>query len=228
VTAPPAGEIDEGDALARVERVYSFWGRFPGLYAAQDLVTFMGRPRRIRAAAVEKLQLREGDTVLEVGCGTGRNFRRLQRAIGAEGRLVGFDYSGEMLAAAGRLCRRRGWRNMTLVQGDAADLDLGEGGFDGVLAVLAISAIPGYRQALERCRELLRPGGVLSVCDARLFPGRLSFLNPLVRALYTWGAAWDPSKDLPAAIEEVFGNVEVEDFNLGSFFIAAAVKAEGS
>jgi S-adenosylmethionine-diacylgycerolhomoserine-N-methlytransferase len=188
----------------------------------------MGRSRRIRAAAVESLRLREGDRVLEVGCGTGRNFRHLQRAIGAEGRLVGFDYSEEMLAAGSRLCRRRGWHNVTLVQGDAAELDVGEGGFDGVLSVLAMSVIPGYRQALERCRELLRPGGVVSICDARLFPGRLSFLNPLVRALYTWGAAWDPARDLPAAIGEVFGNVEVEDLNLGSFFIATAVKEEGS
>lgn len=220
--------LTERDRLARVERVYSLWGRLPGLYAAGDLLTFMGRPGRIRAAAVERLRLREGDTVLEVGCGTGRNFRHLQRAIGAEGRLVGFDYSGEMLAAANRLCRRRGWRNVTLVQGDAAALDVGEGGFDGVLSVLAMSVIPDHRQALERCRDVLRPGGVLSVCDARLFPERLAFLNPLVRALYTWGAAWDPAKDLPAAIEEVFGNVEVEDLNLGSFFIATAVKEERS
>jgi SAM-dependent methyltransferase len=219
---------DEGRELARVERVYSHWGRLPGLYAAGDLVTFMGRPRRTRGTAVERLRLREGDRVLEVGCGTGRNFRHLQRAIGPEGRLVGFDYSGEMLAAAGRLCRRRGWRNVDLVQGDAAELDLGEGGFDGVLSVLAMSVIPGHRQALARCRELLRPGGVLSIGDARLFQGRLAFLNPLVRALYTWGAAWDPDRDLPGAIDEVFGNVEVEDLNLGSFFIATAVKGERS
>jgi ubiquinone/menaquinone biosynthesis C-methylase UbiE len=228
MTAPPAAEADEGGRLARVGSVYSFWGRFPGLYAAQDPITFMGRPGRVRAAAVERLRLREGDRVLEVGCGTGRNFGRLRRAIGAEGRLVGFDYSGEMLAAAARLCRRRGWRNVTLVQGDAAELDVGEGGFDGVLAVLAMSAIPDHRRALERCREVLRPGGVLSVCDARPFAGRPAFLNPLVRAVYTRWAAWDPAKDLPAAIEEAFGNVEVEDLNLGTFFVAGAVKGEGS
>jgi ubiquinone/menaquinone biosynthesis C-methylase UbiE len=228
MTAAPAAGGDGGGRLARVGQVYSFWGRFPGLYAAQDLVTFMGRPGRIRAAAVEALRLREGDRALEVGCGTGRNFGRLERAIGGDGRLVGFDYSGEMLAAADRLCRRRGWRNVALRQGDAAELDLGEGGFDGVLAVLAMSAIPGSRQALERCREVLRPGGVLSVCDARLFTGRLAFLNSLVRAIYARWAAWDPDKDLPAAIEDVFGNVAVRDLNLGTFFVATAVKGEAS
>jgi ubiquinone/menaquinone biosynthesis C-methylase UbiE len=231
VEKPPTaatGRASSGARLARVRRVYSFWGRFPGLYAAQDLVTFMGRPGRIRAAAVRGLELREGDRVLEVGCGTGRNFGHLLRSIGSEGRLVGFDYSAEMLAAARRLCRRRGWRNVALLQGDAAELDIGESGFDGILAVLAMSAIPEHRRTLERCLEVLRPGGVLSVCDARLFSGRLSFLNPLVESVYKWGAAWDPSKDLPADMREIFGNVEVDDLNLGTFFIATSVKREGS
>ena len=115
---------------------------------------------------------------------------------------------------------------MTLLQGDAAELDVGERGFDGVLAVLAMSAIPAHRQALERCREALRPGGVLSVCDARLFAGRLAVLNPPVKAVYTRLAAWDPSKDVPGSMEEVFGNVEVEDLNLGTFFIAASIKRQ--
>lgn len=134
-----------------------------------------------------------------------------------------------MLRAAEQLCQRRGWRNVTLLQGDAAELDVGEGGFDGVLAVLAMSAIPGHRQALERSRGLLRPGGVLSVCDARLFAGRLAPLNPLLEAAYTRWAAWDPAKDLPADMRETFGNVlEIENLNLGTFFIATSVKRERS
>lgn len=202
--------------------VYSFWGRFPRLYATQDPITFMGRPRRIRAAAVEALRLRPGDRVLEVGCGSGRNFGHLLRAIGTEGRLVGFDYSAEMLAAAGRLCARRRWGNVRLVQGDAARLEVGEERFDGVLAVLAMSAIPDHRRALERCLAVLRPGGRLVVCDARPFPGRLGIVNPLIEAAYTRWAAWDPTRDLPADIAETFGDVEVESLNFGSFFIAAA------
>jgi ubiquinone/menaquinone biosynthesis C-methylase UbiE len=218
--------MDDVSRLKRVERVYSFWGRFAGLYAAQDLITFMGRPGRIRADAVEALGLRRGARVLEVGCGTGRNFAHLERVIGAEGQLVGFDYSAEMLAAAERICRRRGWGNVRLVQGDAAELDVGEGGFDGALAVLALSAIPDHRQALERCRELLKPGGALAVCDARLFGGALAILNPLVKAAYTSWAAWDPSKDLPAEMLEIFGNVEVADLNMGTFFIATSIGRE--
>lgn len=221
-------EADEANRLDRVSSVYSFWGRLPWLYAGQDLITFMGRPGRVRAAAVKALGLQGGEKVLEVGCGTGRNFPHLLRAIGARGRLVGLDYSAEMLAAAERLCRRRGWSNVTLVQGDAAELEVGEDGFDGVLAVLAISAVPGHRRALQRCLEVLRPGGRLVVCDARLFSGRLAPLNAPIEAVYSRWAAWDPSHDPAAEMEEVFGNVEVEVLNLGTFFIATSVKQEGA
>lgn len=214
--------------LANVRRVYSFWGRHARLYAAQDFVSFMGRPGPIRGVAAAKLGLREGDAVLEVACGSGRNLRYLEAAVGAQGRVVGFDYSAEMLAAADDLCRRHGWDNVRLVQGDAAALDVGEERFDGVLSVLGMSAVPGYESAVKRCWEVLREGGVLSVCDARLFPGRLAVLNPLVRAIFSRGAAWDPSRDIPATMRSVFGNLEVEELNLGSLYVATAVKRRES
>lgn len=159
------------ERLEAVRDVYAVWGRHPLLYAAQDWITFVGRPRAIRRRAVEALALRPGARVLEVACGTGRNFDYLERAIGPTGSLVGFDFSREMLEAARGLVTRRGWRNVELVQGDAAVLDVGSAPFDGVLCVLGISAIPDHRRALERCRAVLRPGGVLVVCDGRAFTG---------------------------------------------------------
>jgi demethylmenaquinone methyltransferase/2-methoxy-6-polyprenyl-1,4-benzoquinol methylase len=63
---------------------------------------------------------------------------------------------------------------------------------------------------------------VLSICDARLFPGRLRVLNPLVRAIYEPTTGWRPERDLVGDIARTFGNVEVESFNGGSFFIATA------
>ncbi|MBI5527275.1 MAG: methyltransferase domain-containing protein [Deltaproteobacteria bacterium] len=215
----PAEKIE----LERVAHVYGFWGRNPVLYAAQDFVTFMGRPGRVRGAAVDALGLAPGAGVLEVACGTGRNFAHIQRAIGPAGRLTGFDFSSEMLEAAGTLCRRRGWTNVRLVQGDAAALDTGETDYDGVLSVLGMSAIPAWREAIARCRARLRPGGVLVVCDARLLPPPLSVLNPAVRKVYGRLAAWEPERDIPGAMLEIFGTVEVQTLNAGTMFIARAV-----
>lgn len=212
------------NALAHVQKVYSFWGRFPFLYQLQDIVTFLGRAGTLRRTAVERLGVHFGDTVLEVACGTGRNFRYIERSIGEKGRLMGFDYSAEMLQAAQQLCRRKGRKNVKLVQGDAAQLNIQERNFDGVVSVLGISAVPGWKKALCRCHAVLRQGGRLVVCDARLFSGRLSFFNPLVKIIYSRFAAWDPSKNIPAEMKDIFGNVDVEKFNFGTFFIAVSVK----
>lgn len=218
------GRIEDTNKLNKVKSIYSFWGRFPLLYSAQDPITFLGRAKVIRKRAIEKLHLQKGDRVLEVACGPGRNFPYLIEAIGEEGWLLGFDYTQEMLYSASQLCRRKGWKNIELVQGDAAELSIAEKDFDGVLSVLGISAIPGWERTLQRCKDILRLGGVLSVCDARLFRGILKFLNPLVRIVYSKLAAWDPSKNIPDKMKETFGNVDVENFNLGTFFIATSIK----
>lgn len=230
MTQPPRREPDDDVTalLDRVGSVYGFWGRHSLLYAAQDYVTFLGRPKRIRVAAVAALGLRRGAVVLEVACGSGRNLPYLVHAVGPGGKVVGFDYTPEMLAAAQSLCRRRGWSKVECIQGDAAELDVGDAQFDGVVSVLGISAVPRWRLALERCHRVLRPGGVLAVCDARLFAGAWSVLNPALRKLYERGAAWDPTRDIPGEIRRIFGNATVEDFNAGTFFVARAVKSENA
>src|SRR5207249_3037114 len=52
---------------------------------------------RMRRLAVERLELRQGDDVLDVGCGTGLSFPLIEERIGAEGRLIAVDLSPDML-----------------------------------------------------------------------------------------------------------------------------------
>ena len=131
-----------------------------------------------------------------------------------------------MLDAAKQLSKRNKWGNIRLIQGDAAQLKIIEKKFDGVVSVLGISAIPKWEKTLGRCYDVLRSGGKLVVCDARLFTGFLKFLNPLIRLIYSKFAAWDSSKNISKKMEEIFGNVEVENLNFGTFFIAVSVKKE--
>jgi len=208
----------------KVLDVYSWWGRHPRIYDAQDWVTFLGRHRAIREHATKSLQLRPGDRALEIACGTGRNFSHILNAIGHQGTLLGVDVTPEMLESARTLCTTNGW-NVDLILGDIIDVEIPESAFDGILCVLGMSAMPDHRPVLDRCKELLRPGGILSVCDACLFPGRLGVLNPLVRRVYVRSAAWDPDRDIPSDMERVFGNVNVRTFNFGSMYVAVSCKS---
>lgn len=210
--------------LEKVDSVYAFWGRWPKIYDAQDYATFLGRPGLIRQRAVQKLQLNIGEQALEVACGTGRNFQYLHEAVGNSGAFVGFDYSREMFSAAQRLCEHRGWHNVELVQGDAAGLSVRQRRFDGVLSVLGMSAVPDWEKPLSRCHDVLKTGGRLSICDAQPFRGLFSVLNPFIKYVYSRGAAWNPATHIPEKMHEIFGNVEVEEFNGGSIFIAVSSK----
>ncbi len=52
---------------------------------------------RIRARAIRSLPISAGDTAIELGCGTGRNFPHLRNAVGGDGRVVGVEFSSGML-----------------------------------------------------------------------------------------------------------------------------------
>lgn len=136
--------------------------------------------RRGRTSALELLELRPGEQVLDLGCGTGLNLPGVRAAVGAHGGFVGVDLSEPMLDAARR--RADGWSGAAFV---AADLGAGgalearsevrAGGVDVVLASYALSLLPDWRAALHDALALARSGARLAIVDmqpARRQPGR--------------------------------------------------------
>ncbi len=122
-----------------------------------------------RKRAVARLELEPDSDVLEVGCGTGLNFRYvLERLDPARGRLVGLDFSGDMLRQARKRIAARGWRNVELVEADAARMDLGRR-FHGILFAYSLTMIPDWPAAIERAAAHLAPGGRLVVLDFSRF-----------------------------------------------------------
>jgi len=75
-------------------------------YSANFYYMFGIRELAYRKKAVEALNLGHGETVVEIGCGTGLNFRLLRERVGSEGKIIGVDLTAEMLAAAGRRIER--------------------------------------------------------------------------------------------------------------------------
>jgi ubiquinone/menaquinone biosynthesis C-methylase UbiE len=84
-----------------------------------DLELLLFEPLRRRAVAW--LAPRRGDTVLDVGCGTGLSFERLQAAVGDGGHIIGIEQSPEMIDKARQRVQRHGWHNVTLLCAPAED-----------------------------------------------------------------------------------------------------------
>ena len=81
-----------------VTATQSFYGRWARVY---DWVATAPGVESWRSRAVASLALDPGDTVVEMGCGTGANAPYLREAVGPEGRVVGIDLTRGMLRRAG-------------------------------------------------------------------------------------------------------------------------------
>jgi S-adenosylmethionine-diacylgycerolhomoserine-N-methlytransferase len=152
-----------------------------------------------RDATIEALDPPDGGTVLEIGCGTGRNLILAGRRFGAA-RLFGVDISPAMLETAAASVARSGLAGrIALAPGDAADFDaaaaFGVARFDRVFLSYTLSMIPPWREALAHAAGLVAPGGALHVVDFGPMDGLPAWFG---RAMRAWLAKFsvNPRHDL--------------------------------
>ncbi len=120
--------------------------------------------RRLANRAVEELRLGPGDTVVDLGTGTGWALPRLADAVGPHGRVVGVDISAGMLTRARR--RVASYDNVELVEADIAAYRLPEG-TRAVMSAFAMEMLPDYDAVIARLARELPPDGRLAVTGLR-------------------------------------------------------------
>jgi len=208
-------DCDRSTIAARYDRI-------AGLIGFIDWLFFV--PPHFRARAARRLALKPGDRVLEIGCGTGRNFAHLREAVGPQGQIYGVDLSSGMLARAHELCEEHGWSNVELTQDDAAIYTAPEP-LDGVLFGLSYNTMPHHRLVLLQALKQLRPGGRIVIMDGKLPPGLggrllLPFSLWLMRSTMLGNPLIKPWRDLAAVVDDF----EMEEFLFGSWYICRGTK----
>ncbi|MDQ0778982.1 ubiquinone/menaquinone biosynthesis C-methylase UbiE [Streptomyces aurantiacus] len=112
------------------------------------------------ASAVSELGLREGDRVLDAGCGTGRALPPLRDAVGPAGVVLGADLTPAMLEAAARADRDRAGQ---LLLTDVSRLPLRAESLHAVFAAGLIAHLPNPAENLRELARVVRPGGALAL-----------------------------------------------------------------
>jgi ubiquinone/menaquinone biosynthesis C-methylase UbiE len=198
------------------------YDRLAGLIPLFEWLLFL--PPGIRRRAVDQLDLHRGDRVLEVGCGTGRNFKFLAESVGSAGRVFGVDLSAGMLHRARGLRDRHDWRQIDLIECDAADYQAPEP-LDAVLFSLSYNTMPHHLAVLGQAWKQLRPGGRLVIMDAKLPPGLggrlvLPFSLWLMKRTMLGNPFIQPWQDLA----KFPCRFEMTEYLLGSYYVCRAVK----
>jgi phosphatidylethanolamine/phosphatidyl-N-methylethanolamine N-methyltransferase len=147
-----------------------------------------------RLQAIERMGIKAGDRVLEVGVGTGINLALYPR----EATVTGIDFTAAMLEKARERAARKNAAPVRLLQMDAADLRFADDSFDIVYAPYLISVVPDPVKVAQEMYRVCRPGGRIIILNHFLSPNR--FLSRLERLISpaTIHIGFKADLDLPA------------------------------
>jgi SAM-dependent methyltransferase len=175
----------------------------------------------LRRKAVERLDLRSGDHVLDMGCGTVASFGALREAVGAAGRVTGIELREEMAAVARQRIEDNGWQNVEVVVGDGTTAVL-PSNVDGILFFLThdLMRTPAV---VNRAIAAGRPGARVVAFGPVSAPHRANPINAIVRAVSrryvtTFEGFDEPWSHLAA---------EVPDLRVRRLFLGGAYLAVG-
>ncbi len=176
----------------------------------------------MRQKAVRLLKLKQGDRVLDVGCGPGGSFPYLVDAVGPSGEVVGVEISPEVAINARRRIEKNQWSNVLLIEGDAKTVKL-QAKFDGLL-LFAAADVYASPQALDNIFPYLEDDARVVAFGAKLSRNRFRWLlNPFFRLAVPKLAfpSMPPIDCQPwRPLEKRVGQLHVEDHFFGWMFLA--------
>ena len=154
-------ELSNKKQVKWYDKISSFYDFFTaGLY------------QKARQKLIEDLDIKKGDRVLVIACGTGQSFSLIHAKTGSEGEIIALDYSPGMLKVAQKRIGKRHWKNISLLQMDVRDLDreylLNRGiqpGFDVLVGELAFSVIPDWKNVMKKGKDLLNTNVKVGLMD---------------------------------------------------------------
>ena len=239
-TPSPTRDLPLAKGRNRAGDVQALFDRIAGHYDGLNQCISLGFHHGWKQKTVEALALRPGDTVADICTGTGDLAQHLLPRIGPQGRVIGVDFSREMLHHAEK--RFANVPNVQWHQGDALDLPLADNSVDASLICFGLRNVEDIPKALAEMVRITRPGGRIAVLDTipnPPLPGyRFYFgtLMPLMgalfandRAAYTYlftsTQAFDPPELLAQHCQTLaLADIQVERLMLGSVVLLVAQK----
>ena len=189
---PKETEIWLTEGEEKRARVQNMFAEIAPSYDLLNSVMSLSLHKRWRQIAANKLNLKRGNSALDVCCGTGDFLPILRTFVGTEGTVAGTDFCAPMLERAASKDSAS-----TLSLGDACQLPFASGGFDGVTVGWGIRNVPDIDLAHREIFRVLRSGGRFVSVDMAIPK------NPITR-----GVSQLTTQRLLPALGRMFGKTE--------------------
>ena len=187
----------------------TFWDKAAAKYASdpiKDMASYTYTLERTRS------YLRDSDTVLEIGCGTGSTALLLAQSVGT---YHGTDISGEMIKIARNKVSETSLPNLSFEEHPALDGIHAHDGLDAVMAFNLLHLLENIPSTLNAIHAALRPGGLLITKTPCLADSnwKIPTVNPFANNLYTFGSSMSISSitiSLASILENEFLKFSIE------------------
>ena len=139
--------------------------RIAGVYDLMNTAMTVGLHHGWRTRAADRAELTEGDSALDLCCGTGDLALELRARVGSSGRVVGADFSERMLELANEKALERGMPDVTFEWADALELPYSDASFDAVTVGFGVRNLADLDVGVGEMARVLRPGGRLVILE---------------------------------------------------------------
>lgn len=146
---------------SKEERVHKVFEKIYHNYDKMNSVISFQQHKSWRKDTMRRMDVQKGKSALDVCCGTADWTIALANAVGQDGKVVGLDFSKNMLKIGQD--KVKDFKNITLIHGNAMELPFDDNSFDYVTIGFGLRNVPDYLQVLKEMKRVLKPGGI-AVC----------------------------------------------------------------
>lgn len=144
---------------SKEEYVHWLFSTIAPKYDLLNTVLSFNRDAYWRRRAVLEAGISQGDTVLDVCCGTGKLARECLKAVKPGGEVTGLDFCEKMLDIAKKSTPPEDNKNIKWVKGDATSIPFDDNTFDAATIGFALRNVPDIKATLNEMKRVVKPGG---------------------------------------------------------------------